>query len=718
MKRFSLLFCLLFVSITTTSQSIARLWNEEVLHGIRNDFARPTVHARNLYHSSVLMYDVWAVFDDTANTFFLGNELGGYTCPFEGFTTTENKEEAQKKAISYAVYQLMKHRFRNSPGKDIIFEEVEGVMDSLGYDRSFENVNYQSGDPRALGNYIAQEMIAYGMQDGSNEANDYVNTYYEAVNEDLNTDIVGNPDIEFPNRWQRLKIENFVDQSGNFILGGTPEFLSPEWGNVVPFSMTDDQKEVFERDGDVYQVYENPGPPSYIQEGLGNEDPYKWGFSMVATWSSHLDSEDGVMIDISPGSLGNVTVDFPTTFDEYKAYYDYLEGGDPGMGWDVNPVTNEPYEPQIVPRGDYARVLAEFWADGPDSETPPGHWFTIFNYVNDQPSLVRKFRGQGKELTPLEWDVKGYFILGGTMHDVAIAAWSNKGYYDYIRPISAIRYMADSGQSSDPTLPNYHPHGIPLVDGLIELVYEDDPMVGAFQENLHKIKLYAWLGPDAIIDPSFSIAGVDWILAEEWFPYQRPSFVTPPFAGYVSGHSTYSRAAAEILTYITGSEFFPGGMGTFEIEKDTFLVFEVGPSQPFQLQWATYTDASDQTSLSRIWGGIHPPIDDIPGRMMGKRIAQRSFDFATKYFEGAQVDNPVLFPNPATFQLSIVYQAQQPLDMVVYDTFGREILRSRADFDINSRAKMDISSLTRGVYILSLQTLDGDSLFSEKWIKD
>ena len=67
------------------------------------------------------------------------------------------------------------------------------------------------------------------------------------------------------------------------------------------------------------------------------------------------------------------------------------------------------------------------------------------------------------------------------------------------------------------------------------------------------------------------VAGVGWILAEDWWPYQRPSFVTPPFAGYVSGHSTFSRAAAEIITMMTGDEYFPGGMGTFEVKQNDFL---------------------------------------------------------------------------------------------------------------------------------------------------
>ena len=149
-----------------------------------------------------------------------------------------------------------------------------------------------------------------------------------------------------------------------------------------------------------------------------------------------------------------------------------------------------------------------------------------------------------------------------------------------------------------------------------------------------KIKFHAWRGPDFIEDEETDTAGVGWILAENWWPYQRPTFVTPPFAGYVSGHSTYSRAAAEVLAALTGDAYFPGGMSGFEIEAKEFLVFEDGPSVDMTLQWATYRDASDQCSLSRIWGGIHPPIDDIPGRLMGIDIGRDAFELAASHFRG------------------------------------------------------------------------------------
>jgi hypothetical protein len=75
-------------------------------------------------------------------------------------------------------------------------------------------------------------------------------------------------------------------------------------------------------------------------------------------------------------------------------------------------------------------------------------------------------------------------------------------------------------------------------------------------------------------------------------------------------------------------------MSAFEISANKFLVFEDGPTVDMTLQWATYRDASDQCSLSRIWGGIHPPADDIPGRLIGIKIGTDSFLLAKTYFDG------------------------------------------------------------------------------------
>ena len=130
----------------------------------------------------------------------------------------------------------------------------------------------------------------------------------------------------------------------------------------------------------------------------------------------------------------------------------------------------------------------------------------------------------------------------------------------------------------------------------------------------------AWLG--APEDPKTQTSGVGWVLAVEWVPYQRPTFVTPAFAGYVSGHSTFSRAAAEVLTAITGSEYFPGGLTTWTVKAGSFI-HEDGPTQDVTLQWATYYDAADQAGISRLYGGIHIEADDLEGRKIGSTVRPR-----------------------------------------------------------------------------------------------
>ena len=618
--------------------SIARQWNELLLFSIRNDFARPTVHARNLFHTSVVTYDAWSVFQPEACSYLLGQTIDGFNCPFTEFTSNQDEQTSKEQAISYACYRLLSHRFQNSPNAELVQLAYDSHMAILGYDNTFTDTNYSTGDPRALGNYIGQCMIDFGLQDGSNEQNGYANTSYNPVNPSMIVQLPGNPNIVDLNRWQPLTLDLFIDQSGNIIPGETPEFLSAEWGSISPFALQDEDKNTFSRNGFDYEVYHDPGiPPKIDIVGGGDSDLYKEGFAMVAIWSSHLDASDGVMWDISPGSIGNRSM-LPNDASDYMSFYNYIGGGTVSNGHAVNPSTGAPYDPNIVPRADYARVLAEFWADGPDSETPPGHWFSILNYVSDHPQLVKKFKGQGNVLSDLEWDVKSYFILGGAMHDSAIAAWGIKGWYDYIRPVSAIRMMADLGQSSNPNGTSYHPAGIPLVPGFIEVIETGDALAGLSNEHVGKIKLYAWQGNTAINNVDLDEAGVSWIRAEQWEPYQRPSFVTPPFAGYISGHSTFSRAAAEVLKALTGDAYFPGGMGVFNAPMDEFLVFEDGPSVDIELQWATYQDAADESGLSRIWGGIHPPADDIPGRKIGIEAGQDAFAMASSYFTDSDFD--------------------------------------------------------------------------------
>ena len=608
--------------------SVARRWNEVLLQSIRNDYARPTVHARNLFHVAAAMYDAWSAVHGIGAAWLLGRERSGVGCPFDGVATSD--DGAAEAALSFAAYRLIRHRFRDSPGVADIYRDTTTLMQALDLDAGIETTAYLDASAAALGNHIADCYIRFGLADGANESADYGNRAYRPVNPPLEPALPGNPNIRDLNRWQPLSLDVFIDQAGN-LAASTPEFLSPEWGAVVPFALTADDMTVRERDGFEYRLYHDPGTPPAIDGPLS--DSFLWAFSLVAVWGSHLDPGDGVMWDISPASIGNIA-SYPVAFEDYPSFYKRESGGDQSPGHPMNPKTNAAYAPQVVPRGDYTRVLAEFWADGPESETPPGHWFVIANTVNDHPELLRRFGGTGPVLGRLEWDLKTYFALGGAMHDAAIAAWGAKGWYDYIRPISALRAMADLGQSTDASRPSYHEHGIPLIPGLIELIDDDDPLRGGALEHVGKPKVYTWRGPDFVSDPDVDAAGVGWIRAEDWWPYQRPTFVTPPFAGYVSGHSTYSRAAAEVLSALTGDVYFPGGMSEFRIPERTFLHFEAGPSVAMTLQWATYQDAADQCSLSRIWGGIHPPIDDIPGRLMGMEIGRDAFAEAVRHFDG------------------------------------------------------------------------------------
>ncbi len=721
-KIFTPLFILGMFAFLTESgmaqHSVARQWNEQLLDAIRVSTSRPTVHSRNLFHFGAVMYDAWAAYDDVANTFLLGNQVGEYFCEFEGVDPPATDEEikvAREEAISYAAYRLMRHRFANSPGAAIIMPRIDSLMTQLGYDTSVISTDYINDGPAALGNYIALSCMEFGMVDYSDEDKNYAYAegYYDPVNDPLFPAEHGNPNITDMNHWQPLAADGVNPR----------KFLNPQWGKVTPFSMTEEDLTVYDKEGNEYYVYHDPGAPP-VHDTTGNtsglDDYYKWNHALVAVWSGHLDPDDGVMIDISPASVGNLT-SLPTNEEEMRAFYNFLDGGVADTGYTVNPATGAPYEPQIVPMGDFGRVLAEFWADGPNSETPPGHWFTILNYVSDHPDFEKRYEGEGDILDDLEWDVKAYLTMGGAMHDVAVAVWGMKSHYDFIRPISAIRGMAELGQSSDTAELSYHPGGIPLVEGHIEVVKDGDPLAGEQGENIGKIKLYAWKGPDYISETEH--AGVDWILAGDWWPYQRPSFITPPFAGYVSGHSTFSRAAAEVMTLITGDEYFPGGMGIFDALMNEYLVFEEGPSIDIELQWAKYRDASDQASLSRLWGGIHPPIDDVPGRQTGQKIGPEAHEFAKGYFTGSRggttsnkdklrpassliVKN---YPNPVvdftTFEYAV--KSSSEVSIHIYDMSGRLIqhinegIKSPGVHTRNWEQAGDI--LNAGVYFYQLQ---------------
>ena len=287
--------------------------------------------------------------------------------------------------------------------------------------------------------------------------------------------------------------------------------------------------------------------------------------------------------------------------------------------------------------GDFSRALTEFWADGPKSETPPGHWNVIANPVSDELAPNLQDRWRGAPVDRLQWDVKLYLALNGAVHDAAIAAWGLKGHYDGDRPISMIRYMAGHGpvERSGAAVVSTR-EGLPLVPGLVELVTKDDDRARAATRalagNEGEIAIRAWSGNPT--DPKTQTSGVGWILAVELGARTSfDTFVTPAFQGYASGHSTFSRAAAEVMTGFTGSEYFPGGLDGYTIKAGSLKV-EDGPTTDVRLEWATYYDAADQAGQSRLYGGIHIQADDFTGRRIGSQCGKEAWALAQRYYGG------------------------------------------------------------------------------------
>ncbi|MGJ8724818.1 MAG: FG-GAP-like repeat-containing protein [Roseibacillus sp.] len=585
------------VDSAISQHTVARLWNEENLDAIRVDFPDPTKHARNLFHTSVAMWDAWAFYDSSAAGYYSLDKVSG------SWTVEERNS-----AISYAAYRVLANRYASSVNFTTTLASLELRMESLGLDSGITTTVGNS--PAAIGNRVAASVLQAAASDRWDDLETFAGGVYSPANIPLQ---VNQPDLGIimadKNRWQPLRFILAFSQNGEV---STPlqSFLGANWGGVRNFSLGIREPGAL--------LYLDPGAPPYL--GGSTDALFKEGTLNVIRASRDLHVDSLAQINTSPGAMGNNSL-----------------GQNDGSGYPMNPETGQPYSDSLVPLGDFGRVLAEFWADGPDSETPPGHWNTLANRINDSPNFSRKFEGEGAELDSLEWDVKLYLALNGALHDAAIVAWGTKRVYDYVRPISAIRYMASQGQSTNPDGASYDPDGLPLEAGLVEMITAATAAPGEKHEHLAsavgEVAIFAWSAANEdVVD---GVGEVGWVRAKEWIPYQAATFVTPAFAGYVSGHSVFSRSAAEVLTQFTGSPYFPEGEGSFTAKANSFLGFDRGPSQDVHLRWATYYDASDQAGLSRIYGGIHFPVDDGPGRVMGSECGKRAFGLSKKYFDGS-----------------------------------------------------------------------------------
>jgi hypothetical protein len=613
--------------------SAAREWNEQLLSAIRQTIPNPPLHARNLFHLATAMYNAWAAYDAMAIGYLQNEKIS---------PRPSDIEAARHEAISYAAYRVLRERFTTTTLRNAF----DAKLTALGYSPvTGQGTITTATTPAELGKRLGQTVLNWSANDGFDQTG-YPQAYTVSINPNLSTGLslsvlgqnasfVSNRPLGFgiptgthPNYWQPLDLATSVTQNGIPIPGGAQSFLGVQSLATTPFSLTR---------SDATKPWLDPfAGPSRLSHGgttSATDHEYKQQALGVLIASSQLN--DNTLVNISPGAIGNNAL-----------------GSDGGTGFSSNPVAGGTYAANNVKRGDYTRVLAEFWADGPHSETPPGHWHVLANQVADMPATVKRIRGIGPVVNDLEWDVKVYFSLSAATHDAACAAWSLKRYYSGPRPITMIRYMASKGQSSNPTGPSYHVQGLPLLTDVCEVITSDTAAVGGKHRNIFdlntgftqlgtnfigQIAVKSWPGEHNNNLPAPSIATnqslVTWMLAKDWLPFQRKTFNTPAFPGYISGHSTFSRAAAEVLASITGSPYFPGGFHHHTYAANSMQI-DKGPSAAVDLQWCSYFDAADQAGQSRRYGGIHPSEDDFHGRHVGSQAGQSAFSLAEKYWSG------------------------------------------------------------------------------------
>lgn len=217
---------------------------------------------------------------------------------------------------------------------------------------------------------------------------------------------------------------------------------------------------------------------------------------------------------------------------------------------------------------DEQKSIAEYWKDGPNSATPPGHWCLWGDFVSK------------RDHHTLDQDVKMLFALGNAELDTSIAVWDAKRAYDFVRPITAVHVL----------------------------------FAGQY--------VTAWAGPNK---------GTGRIRAEDWHPYQPLELLTPSFPEYVSGHSGFSAAGAEILKDFTGSD----AMGaSFVVPAHSSAVESGTPAQNVTLSWATFSEAAEQAALSRRYGGIHFESGDLEARKIGRAVGQLVWAKAQRLFSG------------------------------------------------------------------------------------
>jgi len=130
-----------------------------------------------------------------------------------------------------------------------------------------------------------------------------------------------------------------------------------------------------------------------------------------------------------------------------------------------------------------------------------------------------------------------------------------------------------------------------------------------------------------------------------WVPYQETTFVTPPFADFPSGHSTFSQSFAQVMAAWFGSTIptmditmsdmnllspiFSGGQYVNKLSsivipaKSSTIQVGVVPSTDEALSWTTWQNMADSAGISRQYGGIHCQSAHLGGQSVANGIFPR-----------------------------------------------------------------------------------------------
>jgi hypothetical protein len=624
----TLLLCGVIVGVVdallSQKHTMARHWHEVVSKTTHLSAADPTQHARDFFHFSLTLWETWRLYNSGGSVIGDADVLRDIGAP--SFASSERRD-ATDAALAQAAFAFLSRRYAASRNAAAIAELLAAAMNETG----------AAADETTIGARVASAIHGWALTDGACEDTKYAcrDKVYTTKNPDLMNPLwSGAGALRDPSRWQRLKMGVFTDKS-DVTINGYPDFTTPQWGRVRPFAI------VRPAGADAY--FDPPPPPMWGPDGTSaSHAQFVGNHTVVAKCSSWNDPDDGAEWSISPGdhALGA-----NSRFGETIGCDANLSSAcaNVGVNHQFNPATQKPYAPNRAKRGDYLRVMSEywermFWRAGPESDSPTRLWnWLLDRVVLDDAAFDFRWAGASADapLDRQEFELRSYLLLNAGLHDAAIAVWEVKLKYDSARPVSALRFMASLGQSSNTSADNYHAGALPIIEDLMRIVTPADvcearcgnysmaergflpgPFFYVGINNIGKMMVRAWRA-----QTNTGVYGVGWFLGQDWNTFRRPTFVTPPFPGFVSGHSTFARVAADTLVRITGSAFFPGGLYSFTFPADAFFVPDGGIHHDVELQWATYSDAADECSLSRVYCGAHIPADDVPGRRMGRRVA-------------------------------------------------------------------------------------------------